>query len=465
MSNVRNFGATGDGRTDDADAILHTLGKSDGVLEFPVGTYRISKTIEINLAETGFCSIDGILGTSKIVMAGPGPAFRIVGTHAGTAAPSSMKPGIWKSERFPNITGLSIEGDHPEADGIELVGTVQAIVQNVHIRRTRNAIRLHKRNRNVLVNACQIYDNTGVGIFIEACNLHQINITGNHVSYCRLGGIRIENSEVRNLQITGNDIEYNNHKSHKTEPEPTADIWIDSSAKGASVREVTISSNTVQATYSPGGCNIRIIGGLDSNNQSAGMWTISGNVIGSQENGVHLTRCRDIVLSGNFIYSSQHRNILVEESRSIVIGANVFGHNPDYRNNELATGIRLENCRHCNLNGFTIQDATAGRHTVPGIPPQKRTGLIELADCKHIHVSNCQILDGTPHGVDVTDSSLVRITENTIAETRPKTKRKSTAPIRWRGKGSGNVVSGNSLGGKSILPAESGVDTRDNVEI
>ena len=52
----------------------------------------------------------------------------------------------------------------------------------------------------------------------------QINVASSHISYNRLGGIRLERSEVRNLQITGNDIEYNNHKSHLAKPEPTAEI-------------------------------------------------------------------------------------------------------------------------------------------------------------------------------------------------------------------------------------------------
>lgn len=79
-----------------------------------------------------------------------------------------------------------------------------------------------------------------------------MNITGNHISYNRLGGIRLERSEVRNLQITGNDIEYNNHAEHGTEPEPTAEIYVDVAGKN-SVNEVTVASNTIQATPSEGG--------------------------------------------------------------------------------------------------------------------------------------------------------------------------------------------------------------------
>src|SRR5690606_12535084 len=154
---------------------------------------------------------------------------------------------------MPTVRDLEITADHPEGDGIELVGTMQATIEGVLIHKMRHGIRLHRRNRNVLINACHIYHNTGVGVFLDEVNLHQINIVGNHISYNRLGGIRIEKSEIRNLQITGNDIEYNNHRTHGTEPKPTAEITIDTQAPGATVDEVTICSNTIQATVSPGG--------------------------------------------------------------------------------------------------------------------------------------------------------------------------------------------------------------------
>ena len=53
MSNVTRFGATGDGKTDDTEAIQHALADGDGVLHFTSETYRITKPLEVNLAEHG----------------------------------------------------------------------------------------------------------------------------------------------------------------------------------------------------------------------------------------------------------------------------------------------------------------------------------------------------------------------------------------------------------------------------
>ena len=46
MSNVREFGAVGDGRADDIEAVQHAVSQGDGVLHFPPGTYRITQPIE-----------------------------------------------------------------------------------------------------------------------------------------------------------------------------------------------------------------------------------------------------------------------------------------------------------------------------------------------------------------------------------------------------------------------------------
>ena len=253
-----------------------------------------------------------------------------------------------------------------------------------------------------------------------------------------MGGIRIENSEIRNLQITGNDIEYNNVKVYRDlSDEPTAEIYVDVGEKGT-VREGTISSNTIQSTYSEHGANIRFIGGAGDDNHRAGMWTITGNLIGSQKNNIHLTSIRGVTISGNYIYSGHHRNILIERSRNVVIGPNCMGHNPDYKKNELATGIRLEDSTNCNLSGLLIEDAEAGKHTVPGVVPIAREALVEILRCSRVNINGCQVLDPTPNGIFVVDSHEVQMNGCTILDDRTPPKMKNA--ILWVGEGKGNAI-------------------------
>ena len=440
MSNVRDFGAAGDGEIDDTQALEHALNDGDGVLTFPPGTYRLTRTIKVELADRGRFAIDGSGGTAKIVMAGGGPAFHLIGTHEKTADPTGFLSGVWQRERMPIVANIEIEGRHPRASGFLLEKTMQSTFEGVLLRELEDGIRVHGHARNVLISHCHIYNNRRYGVFLDHVNLHQTIITGSHISYCRKAGIRIVGSEIRNLQITGNDIEYN----FDVDERDCADIDIDSTADGSSVREGTIVGNTIQAKYSPGGANVRMVGRNAADNHKAGMFTISDNLIGSQEVNVHLVACRGVVVSGNVIYSGHRRNIEVDGSRNIVLASNSLDHNPDYRERELCTGLRLVDSHDCTLTGSIIHDCQTGQHTVADAPPLVRDGLVEIVRCQRVNLSGCQVLDGQPFGVFVADSDHISITGTSVLETRRE--KKTRAAIRLAGKGRGNLLAANNLG-------------------
>ena len=81
MSDVRAFGAAGDGRQDDTEALRHALTAGDGLLELPRGEYRLTRPLVVDLSTVGRFAIRGAGGTAKLIMAGPGPAIQLVGTH------------------------------------------------------------------------------------------------------------------------------------------------------------------------------------------------------------------------------------------------------------------------------------------------------------------------------------------------------------------------------------------------
>ena len=477
MSDVISFGAEGDGKVDDTEPIRHAITQGDGVVRFGRGSYRISETIEVRLAECDRLSIEGSEGNAKVIMAGKGPAFRFVGTHDGTADPAGVRSTVSQSQRLPMISGIEIEGDHEEADGIECVGTFQPIISRVLLRELRHGIVLTKRNRNVLISDCQIYHNRGVGIFMNRVNLHQTNITGNHISYNRLGGIRIQGSEIRNLQITGNDIEYNNYRSHPgNDPgEMTAEILIDS--RGAtsdsprpSVRELTISSNTIQSTFSPNGANIRILGPDPSDTLPPGMAAITGNVIGNQETNVHLVACRGISLTGNFIYSGFRHNLLVESSEDLSFGANTFGHNYWVPTREIDANLRFIDSSDCVLNGLELRGAPSGKTNWEEAwnngEGRSHHGLIEFERCQRMNLSGCLLRDPAPVGIHLSDCSRINLSGCQIHDVREK--KLMRRAIEWRGNGRNSLLHGNTLGwgldgGIQIAP-EADVQQGDNLE-
>jgi hypothetical protein len=449
MSNVKGFGAAGDGKTDDTEAIRHAVADADGRLQFPRGNYLISETIEIKLDEVGRIGIDGDDGTATIIMAGQGPAFRIVGTHGGTGDPNSVKPSVWERQRMPTMRNIEITATNPEADGVELIETMQAILEGVLIRQVRHGIRLHKRNRNVQIHDSHIYHNTGVGVFLDGVNLHQTNISGNHISYNRLGGIRIERSQIYNLQITGNDIEYNNHRAFGAEPQPTAEIYIDTTAEPSAVDEVTIASNTIQATPSPGGANIRVLN-KQGEGPAPGLWTITGNIIGNQENNVHLTGCYGIVLSGNCIYSCDQRNVLLEDCCLITLTGNNFRrHTP-----RLYTGVRLVNSQDCVISGSSLRDDSEEGQ-------QSGASLLELNQCRRISVQGVQLLDGAPWGLDAVDCREVNV--NGCMFGGDLIRNRGEGAIRFSGKGQKNLISACQIDGAMKLDEDAGVRVLNSI--
>ena len=287
MADVHDFGAAGDGQQDDTEALQHALDDGGGVLELRKGTYRITRPLVIDLTKQGYGAVIGQGGTARLVMDGPGPAIRIIGNHQGSATPASFQPSTWQNERFPTVTGIEILGTHSKAVGVELFRTMQCTISNVLIRNCLHGIHLIERNRNFLLSHSHIYDNAEYGVFFDRCNLHQTIISANHISYNKKAGIKSLDGDVHNLHITGNDIEYNNHAGVDESPngEPrAAEIWFEATA--GKISEVTIVSNTIQATVTPGGANIRIHGEETGASKTSPLISITGNVIGSQTRGI-----------------------------------------------------------------------------------------------------------------------------------------------------------------------------------
>lgn len=399
MSSIRDFGAKGDGKTDDTAALQHAVAAGDGVVELPRGDYRITRPVVVPLDKFGRLSISGSGGTATLIMAGAGPALQLVGTHKKTADPKDFAAAVWQRERFPTITDLEIVGAHDHADGIRMDGVMQPTLRGVLIRQCRHGIHLVNRNRNVLVADCHIYNNRGIGIFLDHVNLHQTNIHGCHISYNRQGGIVVRNGEVRNLQICANDIEYN----YDLQANDSADVWLD--ARHGTIREGTIVGNTIQAKTSPGGTNVRLTGIGAANPNAVGMFTISGNLIGSQETNLQLQACRGVTVSGNAIYHGEKFAVVAEDCEHLVFSGNSHDHNPDYKGKS-TDAFSFVNCRHVQLSGLLVQ------HTHAEADPVEAS--VTLSKCSHISVSGCQFLQVRRRGIRILDCQVVRVAECTV---------------------------------------------------
>jgi hypothetical protein len=436
--NIRDHGARGDGG-DDTQAIQSAINAAPltGIVHFPKGQYRITRTIVIDLTKTGFIALRGD-GVASVVMSGAGPAFKFIGTHAGSADPKTVKDAVWAGERMPSVDGLEIVGDHENADAVEASGTMQLTITRVLIRKCRHGIHLTNRNRNVAIADCHIYQNRGIGVFLDAVNLHQTNVTGCHISYCDGGGIVCRAGEVRNLQVTGCDIESNQGEKS----EPTANVFIDST--GGSTAEVAITGNTIQHNHNAAGsANIRVRGpsvrvmkGVEE--QRDGHVTITGNVISDVKVNVHLDHARGVVIAGNTFWTAYEHNVLAEHSSFVTVGANNFDRNPRYGSEEkpsTTNDIIFRDCSDCTLSGFTLSRT---RSTPAGVTLEK---------CDRFNVGNLTILDCDGVGLLLKGLTNSRVAGCVIRDDRPNA---SSISLRTEG-GRANMIVDNYLGRPSDI--------------
>ena len=355
-ADVKQFGATGDGNIDDTAAIQRAVDSQIGEIRFPRGVYRITKTITVELDRTGPISIvaDGV---ARVVMSGPGPALRFVGTHEGTASPATVKDNVWRNQRTPTVDGLEIVGAHPQASGIEATGTMQLTVTRVVVRKSLHGIHLVKRNRNVVVSDCHLYENRAAGIYYDHVDLHQSNISGSHISYNRAGGIVVRGGNVRNIHIGTCDIEGN---MGGPDSEPTANVLLDST--GGSIGEVAIVGCTIQHAYdAPDSSNIRVNGQSTprpfTKERRHGNITIAGNVLSDAQVNVDVRNARGVTITGNTMWKGYGHNLRVADSASVVVVGNVFDRNPRYHygdGDRAKLGLLFTDSDGCTISGNHI---------------------------------------------------------------------------------------------------------------
>ena len=434
----------GDGKADDTAALQHLFDTS-GSVKLAKGTYRLTKTLTVDLTKTGFAAISGD-GTARLVMAGAGPALHFIGTHEGTAAPDSFKPEVWENQRTPMVDGIEIVGAHAEADGIEATGTMQITLSRVVVRECRHAVHLTQRNRNVLISACHFYHNTGIGVFYDDVNLHQSNIAGSHISYNGGGGVVSRAGNVRNLHIGTCDIEGN----HAKDGPPSANVELDS--RGGSIGEVAITGCTLQHTNkAPDSANIRIIGsGTDPSLlrrggrefTREGNVTISANVFSDVQVNIEIRHARGVTVTGNTFWEGFQHDLLVEDSSNIVVTGNNFDRNPRYlvngNDNAEKNGVVFLRC----------DDSILSSNVISGV--WKQRAAVDIESCNRLHISHNSVLDSDGAGIRLEKVTNSLISENLIRDDREADKR-SKEPSLLILDSKDNVTGQNVLGNKGEM--------------
>ncbi len=440
-----DLASVADGKTDATAVLQQLIDSGVGDIELPKGSYLLTKTLTVDLDKTGYTSFNGH-GVSRLIMSAAGPAIHFVGTHEGSAAPSTVKPNVYEKQRTPMVDAIEIIGAHEEADGIEATGTMQLTVSRTTVRDCRHCVHLTKLNRNFIVTDCHFYNNRGIGVFYDNVNLHQSIIVGTHISYCKGGGVVNHGGNVRNVQIGTCDIESN----MGADSPPTANIWLDST--GGSIGEVTITGCTLQhSSKAPGCANIRIDGAGDDpalERRTGGKFTregnvtITANVFSDIQLNVEIKNSRGVTVTGNTFWEGFQHDLVVENSSHIVVANNNFDRNPRYAVNGFNAaennGIVFKGCSECMIQG----------NVVSGVMRQR--AALDISDCSRLNIAHNSIFDSDGIGILLENVKQSLISDCIVRDDREEKLRSKEPSLKIIG-GTDNQIGSNLLGNGKVM--------------
>ena len=295
---AKEFGAVGDWDVfrgignDDTDALQNTFNAADGIVELePNKVYNISNTLVIDISK-----VRGLKGNNATVhLSGDFVGIRFVGTTTSTSAhPGSTRGEIFHHEMNAFCENLKITSALTmtglKGVGVEFEGTFAFNFRNNHLYNLGTGIRFRGTNRNIIIATNNIYHCKDYGIHYDGGNLHQQNIIGNHISYCRKC-VFLDDPEMHNMQFIGNDVETS------STPELVEEV-IHFKSRDNSLQSIMISGNTIESHL-----NSEAILHIDS---------------------IRVRRCQDITITGNQFGNSLGNDIRLSNVMRITITGNVF---------------------------------------------------------------------------------------------------------------------------------------------
>lgn len=318
--NVKDYGAKGDGITDDTHAIQVAFDAANGhMVVFPPGKYKVTDTLTINPAKVR--RIEGAGAYIKFASTLDIPLFDIVGSlTAGTADPSNSQTiSLRDTEIMPIISGLALYSETRHyGTGFRIRHVFGAILQDLHIQGFKTGIEFLSHNRNVIISDCHIWDNSLYGIHFNEVSQHQTNITGCHISYSSKC-IFVDKGDVHNLQIAGNDIEGNGSNGL---------IHLKATDEGTQVSQVQITGNSIE-DHVQNTNPLIILEGISYNLGAgfAGIVTINGNEIsGSATDAIKLSGVYNVAINGNTFFGNSGYSVTINnKAENIVISDNTVG--------------------------------------------------------------------------------------------------------------------------------------------
>ena len=238
----------------------------------------------------------------------------------------------------------------------------------------------------------------------------------------------------------------------------SADIHIDCSVMG-SVREGTISGNTIQAIPSPGGANIRFTG-PSGNSEQIGLWSITGNHISNQTVNIDLVHTRGISITGNTFIRGYNQNMKLDDCHNLIFSDNVIDRNKDYFPEKMIC-----------LDGISIlksQGIILSNNIIDGVEngSPESGGALTISDSREITLTGCHIINPKFRGIQIEHSNNVRVNNCLIME--DENNRRMIRALETNGICQGIIIKNNTFerGTKGdIMNSAKGAVIKENITI
>ena len=456
---VKSFGATGDGTTDDAGAIQAALDAgAGGSIYLPTGTYNVGAELTVSanseLVFAGGATLSASGGSNLLNLA---TGCRLLNPRLTEARPYNSIPDFSSGINVDGASGIEIIGGYVDrftASNIRIVDS-----SNIHIRgmeitlagdKTVNrgrGIRLAQgQNRDISVRDCYIHRNGHHGIQALDSSFRPTPVV---VGIVVADNLLIDNGDngvdllgVEDFAVTGN-VCYDNG-DNEASPGGGQGVHVGGyGTRGAGTQYGTIVGNTCRDHVA--GFGIEVVNtryctiGDNSmySNDFAGLVvrdecqhvTVTGNVASANQDGIRIdgtnSACKHIVLTGNVCTENVRDGIRVDTCSLVSLGPNVCNNNGV---TQPGAGILIRNGENNQVSGVLVADDQASptqefglrldRETAIDFANIKGSGnvsaLISLNSCTNVRSDQSQtqvtLRDADIIAVDVSQGDLFSVT-------------------------------------------------------
>ena len=334
------------------------------VVSFESGrTYILANTVTADASKVR--GIKGNNATLKIAGTNSVALEYLGGKISGGANPKEpLNKTLMDTEMNMFIEHLRVSSVVPYVNnGIKVDGLFSPNINNVMVYKTKDALEVTGRTRNINVNGCHIYDNSQTGLLFRDLSLHQINIGNTHISY-NLNGIKFIDSDIANVQISGCDLENGMADGYSS---PESIISFEYSGSVSVLYEaIVITGNTIQDHRN----NLKPMINIDLDGIRMHDLIIDGNLIGNssaESVPIYLNGVKGGAISNNSIvgYPSVlfDKSVVMNGSNSnIRIIGNHLGGPIDYSGASVNKLLIANNL----TEGFTLPDSASANLKVSG---------------------------------------------------------------------------------------------------